>query len=170
MKKIIIMITLSLLSFSISAEEKDYSISADIGRANGNIDGYRLGLQKEFTDWLHGHDIPLSGYIEGSLNYWESSDDESYAIAISPVFVLPLCDSCNYTPYIEAGIGIAFISEKKIDDRDLSSSFQFENRVGVGIKTKEIDFHVRYIHYSNGSTSQPNDGLDFFLAGMAFKF
>ncbi len=169
MKKIIATI-LCLLSFSISAEEKNYSISADIGRANGNIDGYRLGLQTEFTSWLHGHDIPLSGYIEGSLNYWNGSGDESYAIAVAPVFVLPLCNNCNYTPYVEAGIGIAFISEKKIDDRDLSSSFQFENRVGVGIKTKEIDFHVRYMHYSNGSTSQPNDGLDLFLAGMAFKF
>jgi lipid A 3-O-deacylase len=165
-----ITIILCLLSFSISAEEKNYSISADIGRANGNIDGYRLGLQKEFSSWLHDHGIPLSGYIEGSLNYWEGSGDESYAIAVSPVFVLPLCDDCSYAPYVEAGIGIAFISEQEIDGRDLSSDFQFENRVGLGIKTKEIDFHIRYMHYSNGSTSQPNDGLDFFLAGMAFKF
>jgi lipid A 3-O-deacylase len=169
MKKVITTL-LCLLSLSVSAEDERLSFAVDIGGSDGDINIYRLGIQKEFTDWLHSHDIPLSGYFEGSLNYWESSNSEIYAIAFSPVFVIPLCDSCNYTPYIEAGTGISFISEKVISNKDLSSSFQFENRVGVGIKTKNIDYHIRYMHYSNASTSSPNDGIDIFLAGMAFKF
>jgi len=30
--------------------------------------------------------------------------------------------------------------------------------------------HIRYMHYSNAGFSWPNDGIDIFLAGLAYRF
>jgi len=87
-----------------------------------------------------------------------------------PVFVLHFCHDCKYTSYLQASIGAALLSRTVIDDRDMESTFQFEDRFGVGIKRESFDFHVRYMHYSNAGLSWPNSGIDIFLAGLAYKF
>ena len=35
---------------------------------------------------------------------------------------------------------------------------------------KTTDFNVRYMHYSNGSISEPNDGLDVFIFTIFYRF
>lgn len=172
MKKILVFVYLFFYFSPIysQAEEKSILFSIDAGESKDDISIYRLGLQKEFTGWLRNKGIPLSGYFESSINYWKGSRSEIYGIAISPVFVVPLCDSCRYIPYVEAGVGVSFISNIVIEDRNLSSLFQFESRIGLGIKIGNIDCHIRYMHYSNASTVPPNAGIDILLAGVAFKF
>jgi lipid A 3-O-deacylase len=70
----------------------------------------------------------------------------------------------------EAGIGAALLSRTTIDDRDMGSTFQFENRLGVGVKRGDFDLHVRYMHYSNAGLSWPNNGIDLFIGGLSYKF
>lgn len=169
MKKILVLI-FCFFPIYIQAEEKSISFSIDVGESNDGINIYRFGLQREFTDWLKNKGIPLSGYFESSINYWKSSENEIYGIAFSPVFFVPLCDSCKYIPYVEAGVGLSFISKKMIKNKNMSSLFQFEDRIGFGIKIGNIDYHIRYMHYSNANIVKPNDGVDIFIAGVAFKF
>jgi lipid A 3-O-deacylase len=157
------------------AAEKVNGVAFDIGESNRGIEIYRLGWQRDFSRWLKNRGVPLSGYFETSLNYWrgakrERSSNDIFAIAFSPVFAWSICRDCKYTPYLEAGIGVALLSDTIIDNRDMSSTFQFEDRVGVGVKREDFDFHIRYMHYSNAGFSKPNDGLDIWLAGMAYKF
>ncbi len=155
--------------------DKVNAIAIDIGEGNRGIEIYRLGWQRDFSHWLENRWVPLSGYFETSLNYWrgskrERSGNDIFAIAFSPVFALNLCSDCKYTPYIEAGIGVALLFDTIIDNRDMSSTFQFEDRLGAGIKRGNLDFHVRYMHYSNASLSLPNDGIDIFIGGLSYKF
>jgi lipid A 3-O-deacylase len=155
--------------------EKLNAIAIDIGEGNNGIDIYRLGWQRDFSHWLENRWIPLSGYFEASVNYWrgskrERSGNDIFAIAFSPVFAFRFCRDCKYTPYVEAGIGAAVLFDTIIDNRDMSSTLQFEDRIGVGIKLGDFDIHVRYMHYSNAGLSRPNDGIDIFLAGLAYKF
>ncbi len=155
--------------------EKLNAVAIDIGEGNSGIRIIRLGWQRDFSHWLKNRWVPLSGYFETSLNYWRGADrwhsnNDVFAIAFSPVFALHLCRDSNYTPYIEAGIGAALLSDTVIDDRDMSSTFQFEDRIGVGIKRGDFDVHIRYMHYSNAGFSWPNDGIDIFLAGLAYRF
>jgi len=153
---------------NVQAEEKSNSFSIDIGESWDEISIYRFGLQREFSGWLEKRGIPLSGYFESSLNYWKGVENEIYGIAFSPVFGFQLCNDCKYKPYIEAGVGASLISNTEIDDRNLSSSFQFENRVGFGVTVDNIDVHIRYMHYSNAGLSKPNNGIDIYLVGVAF--
>lgn len=159
-----------LFSIPVLAEEKPVSFSLDAGRSRDDINVYRVGVQSDFTDWLKNKDVALSGYLESSLNYWKSSADEIVGIAFSPVFYVPLCENCQTVPYLEAGVGLALISKKIIKQRNMSSTFQFEDRLGFGIKAGNFDFHLRYMHYSNAGLVNPNDGIDIFIAGVAIQF
>jgi len=148
-------------------------ISLGIGEEkNDAINIYRLGLKKDFgRQFLVSPRGWLSGYFEGSLNYWHHTDDDIYALALSPVFVYYFGTETNpIIPYIEGGIGVGVISETNIADVDMTTAFQFEDRIGAGIRTEKLDFNFRYMHYSNGSMAQPNDGIDILIGTLSYRF
>jgi hypothetical protein len=59
-------------------------VSFGIGEEkNDDIYIYRLGLKKDFgRNFLVNKTGWLSGYFEGSLNYWHHTDDDIYALAM----------------------------------------------------------------------------------------
>lgn len=171
------------LAFLISpcafAQDNDRTFVFDLGRSPSNssrghseFDLYRVGRQWEFKRVLwQGESSNLSGYFEGSLNYWSADRDDIFALAFSPVFVLSFADKgAGYHPFIEAGIGLAILSDDRIGGRNLGSSWQFEDRIGFGIRSERLGFHYRYMHYSNGDISKPNQGIDAHVIGMTYRF
>jgi lipid A 3-O-deacylase len=46
----------------------------------------------------------------------------------------------------------------------------FEDRIGVGIRIKNMDLNFRYMHYSNAGFKEPNDGIDIFIGTLAWYF
>jgi len=66
-----------------------------------------------------------------------------------------------YKPFIEVGIGASFFSGTSAGDQKLGSSFNFEDRLGAGVKIGDTQrVGVRVIHYSNAGLAQPNDGIE----------
>jgi lipid A 3-O-deacylase len=133
---------------------------------------YRLGVRRDSEyKFFENPTGRLSGYYEASLGCWSKRSEQVFVGAISPVFVYYVGDpTWLVQPYIEAGIGVACISDKNVGSRNLSTVFQFEDRVGVGVKIKYVDVSVRYMHYSNASISDPNDGMDIFIATIGYCF
>jgi len=147
------------------------SIGFSYGQSKDNIDIYRFTLRRDFKSrWFKSSSGYLSGYYEGSLNYWNGRGDTNLGIALSPVFAYYFNLSQEFKPYIEAGIGASLWSNTKMGPRDLTTSFLFEDRIGVGFRFKKIDLSFRYMHYSNGSIKQPNDGIDIFIASINYRF
>jgi lipid A 3-O-deacylase len=111
-------------------------------------------------------------YYEPSLNYWVQSDKEILAAAFSPVFGFQVNSHRNHVkPYAEVGVGLSWISNTQIGGRNLSSSFQFEDRVGVGVRINQtMDFNIRLLHYSNAGLKKPNAGLTILLASLTHNF
>ena len=161
-----------LFCSSAAAESSGYGISIGYGEADPEIDIYRIGFKKDFgTKWFVNQVGYLSGYFELSYSYWERSEDQVNVFAISPVFAYYLVnEKTNILPYIEAGIGGAYIDRTTIATRDLSSNFQFEDRIGIGVKYGSFDLNFRYMHYSNASLESPNDGIDIFMASASVQF
>jgi len=169
LKKLILYI--ALLHNTLVAQELNFSLGLDIGESRDGIGIYRIGIQKDFeTIFYENESLLISGYHEASLNFWDGKNTDLWAVAYSPVFTLNFITMSEYTPYFDLGIGIAAVSKKYTDYRNLSSHFQFEDRFGFGIKRANLDFHVRYMHYSNAGLKKPNDGIDIFLAGFGYKF
>ncbi len=143
-----------------------------IGKSKDDIGIYRLGARKNFDKTFFDSDYGwLGGYYEASLNYWKKDGDQIYGIALSPVFVYYMGNKSNTIhPYIEGGIGGACLSNTMIKNRNMSSHLQFEDRIGVGIRTGSFDFNTRYLHYSNAGIVQPNNGIDIFMFTISYIF
>ena len=179
MRRIILAVLVMLVCGTAYAADPDRSIVIDIGKSYTNsfrnhteFDVYRLGVKQDFSRifWT-GERSRLSGYWEASVNYWDASGDEVFAVALSPVFVLSFGeDDGGYHPYIEGGIGAALLSDHSIAGRELSTTFQFEDRIGFGVRSDRFDFNYRYMHYSNGGIEKPNNGIDAHVIGMAFRY
>lgn len=145
------------------------AVAFGFGQSRDHIDIYRLGLRSDFgRSWLHDN---LTGFFEASANYWNKNGDEVVGAGFSPVFVVqPKLGLGEWRPYIDGGIGVAGISRTQIAGRDMSSLFQFEDRVGVGVKWRRLDLNVGYLHYSNANIVGPNQGIDIYIATVAYAF
>jgi lipid A 3-O-deacylase len=168
------LLVLSLFMFynTAIAGSSGYGISFGYGEADPNIDIYRLGIKKDFTSkWFESSFGYASGYFELSYNHWEHNNGDINGIALSPVFAYYFGDESNVVqPYIEGGIGIAYIDEYFIADRNLSTNFQFEDRIGIGARIGFFDLNFRYMHYSNASIRQPNHGIDILMFTTSIHF
>ncbi|MBL1292666.1 MAG: acyloxyacyl hydrolase [Thiotrichales bacterium] len=166
---------LVLVSF-FQVSQADDRISIGIGDANEDIDVFRIGLQRDFSKrWLRDRSWGLSGFWELSVSRWDSvgDDDSINAVAFSPVFTCSPNRSTGFKPYIEGGIGVAFISDTELGARDFSTGFQFEDRIGVGIlfgRQQQHDLNFKFLHYSNADIEMPNDGIDIFMLSYGYAF
>nr|WP_320192341.1 acyloxyacyl hydrolase [uncultured Desulfobacter sp.] len=149
-----------------------YGVSLGYGQSMDNIDIYRAGLLKQWdVKWFETKVGYANGYFELSYNRWENGGDDVNAVALSPVFQYVFhAGGAIWYPYIEAGIGIAYLDDYMINDRDLSSNFLFEDRVGVGVRIKNMDISFRYMHYSNAGLKEPNNGIDILIGTLVWYF
>jgi lipid A 3-O-deacylase len=139
------------------------SVSGAVGVTGQGEMIYRAGLEQAWEKrwWVTdtGH---VSGYWDAAYTYWEGGDEASgaHSLSFSPVFAYEFA-GWRYTPYIEVGIGVAFFSKTDVGEQQLGSSFNFEDRIGVGLKLSDSKkVGLRAIHYSNAGIKDPNEGIE----------
>nr|WP_321398510.1 acyloxyacyl hydrolase [uncultured Desulfobacter sp.] len=149
-----------------------WGISLGYGESSDDIDIYRAGLLKQWgVTWFDSNAGHVDGYFELSYNRWEHGGDEVNAVALSPVFQYVFhVKSDFWYPYIEGGIGVAYLDDYTINNRDLSSNLVFEDRIGAGVRIKNLDLSFRYMHYSNAGFEEPNDGIDILIGTLSWYF
>lgn len=157
---------------------KGWGISLGRGESSNNIDVYRAGLLKQWNvQWLENKTGYFTGYFELSYSHWREYNrwyhytERTSAGALSPVFkyVFSTKDRTCY-PYVEGGIGVAYVDTSFFHGRDLSSNVLFEDRIGGGIRVKNVDINFRYLHYSNADLKLPNDGIDILICSFSWLF
>lgn len=144
---------------SLSAQAVDFT--AAVGQSGDSTMVYRLGAQWDWnTSWWQSSVGRLTGYWDAGYTYWDGDDTSSnHSLSFAPVFVYEFAGE-NVQPYIEAGIGVAAFSSTELEDNDLGSSFQFEDRIGAGLRFSGQEIGIRAVHYSNAGIKQPNDGVE----------
>ncbi len=166
-KAITYYLLLSILVFSSTAVA-DNSVELTLGRATDQVDVLRIAWRKLWTHhWLITNIGELTGMHVVSFNHWQGRDDSLNALAYSPVFVYRF--SSAPVSYVKFGVGAAWLSGTRIQTRDLSSYFQFEDQIGLGWEWDRHDLSLVYMHYSNAGFSQPNDGLDMVVLSYAWR-
>jgi len=159
MKHMFLGTLLSLSAVAASAAE----ISGSIGATSQGGLTARLGMGLDWNkSWWESSTGKLTGYCDAGYTYWEAGDAAggAHSISFSPVFVYEFAGG-DVKPFIEAGIGIAFFSGSKAGDQELGASFNFEDRIGVGLKIGEGQrVGIQAIHYSNAGIKQPNEGIE----------
>ncbi|MBP8830003.1 MAG: acyloxyacyl hydrolase [Desulfobacter sp.] len=150
----------------------EWGVSLGYGQSIDHIDIYRAGFLKQLNaKWIESKTGYARGYFELSYNRWESGREDVNAVAFSPVFQYVFyAGNATWYPYIEAGVGVACLDDYTINDRNLSSNLLFEDRAGAGIRIKNVDISLRYMHYSNARLKEPNDGIDILIGTLAWYF
>lgn len=149
------------------------TISGAVGATGQSDMTYRIGLGLDWDKtWLQSSVGHLTGYWDLGFTYWEAGEHTGarQSISFAPVFVYEF-GSGNVVPYLEAGVGIAGFSATHVGNRDLGSSFNFEDRLGVGLKIAQVHrVGVRVIHYSNAGLSEPNEGIESYSLFYSMNF
>lgn len=142
-------------------------LTLEIGRSSESTNTYRLAAQFDFGQTIWQTDsgyTRLSGYWDAGVTRWSGLDATS--VGISPVLVLTFGENeGTVTPYFEAGIGAAYFTRYSFNDgdRDLGSGFQFEDRIGAGLRFDTgAEVGIRLYHYSNAGIKSPNNGIETF--------
>ncbi|AGZ37058.1 acyloxyacyl hydrolase [Pseudomonas sp. SWI6] len=149
-----------ILGHVVTAQAADVSFS--VGQTGDSTQVYRLGLQSNWdASWWQTRVGRLTGYWDGAYSYWDGDETASnHSLSFAPVFVYEFAGE-SVKPYIEAGIGVALFSSTELESNELGSSFQFEDRIGVGLRfAGGHELGIRAIHYSNAGIRQPNDGVE----------
>ena len=144
----------------ITAQAAEVSFSA--GQTGESTMVYRLGLQSAWDkSWWQTSVGHLTGYWDGAYTYWDGDKHSSnHSLSFAPVFVYEFGNG-SVKPFIEAGIGVAAFSQTQIEDNKLGSSFNFEDRIGLGLRFGGgHEVSVRAMHYSNAGIKEPNDGIE----------
>ena len=160
MKKILSLAAAAALALgSLSAQAVDFT--AAIGQSGDSNMVYRLGAQWNWdTSWWQSSVGRLTGYWDAGYTYWDGDETSgNHSLSFSPVFVYEFAGE-SVQPYIEAGIGVAAFTSTELEDNDLGSSFQFEDRIGAGLRFSGQEIGIRALHYSNAGIKQPNDGVE----------
>jgi lipid A 3-O-deacylase len=65
---------------------------------------------------------------------------------------------------------VALFASTELEDNDLGSSFQFEDRLGFGVRFADQEIGLRAVHYSNAGLKQPNDGSEAYTLHYRVSF
>ncbi|MWV17795.1 acyloxyacyl hydrolase [Pseudomonas sp. L-22-4S-12] len=170
MNKILTLAAAAALGLSsLAAQAVDFS--AAVGRSGESTNVYRLGAQWNWDrSWMQSDVGRLTGYWDAGYTYWDGDKAASnHSLSFTPVFVYEFAGE-TVKPYLEAGIGVAFFDSTELEEHDLGSSFQFEDRLGAGLRFSGQEIGIRAMHYSNGGIKEPNDGVETYTLHYRLSF
>lgn len=88
-------------------------------------------------------------------------------ISVNPIFQLNTTENT----YLKAGVGAAYMKELKYGNKRSGSHWQFAINASAGYKiSKNTDIEFKWRHFSNGNTSKPNPGNDFFILSLNLNY
>lgn len=160
--RLLITSTLTALVLSLSMQQASaVELTAAVGRTDKSTSTLRIGLQKDFQSrWWQSDVGVLTGYWDAGYTFWKGDKrSDNHSLSVSPVLVYEF-NADVFKPYVEAGIGVSLFEHTRIESRSLGSSFQFEDRLGVGVRFYNQALGLRVIHYANGGLKSPNDGIE----------
>lgn len=171
MRKVSTLAAFAVLALGPVSVLQAADLSVAIGQTGDSTMTYRLGTQFDFNkSWFVSDVGRLTGYWDAAYTYWDGDKTSSnHSLSLSPVFVYEFAGE-RFKPYIEAGIGIAAFSSTELENNDLGSSFQFEDRIGFGVRFAGQEVGVRAMHYSNAGLKKPNDGVESYALHYRMSF
>ncbi len=169
---VIMLINLTMIGFPAVAD----SVSVDYIRGEGDVEGVKLAYQF-YERSLDEYVEDLRVYVETSVNFWEygtpRQHDTNFILALSPVLQKTFCYCGSGRIFGEFGIGISLLDDTRFAGKNVSTHYQFEDRLGIGYQFGEDEQYrlaLRYFHYSNGGVKKPNPGLDFISFSFAMRW
>lgn len=155
-------------TFAPGAQAAEWMFIAGFGdKASVNKAGIGLSWDVHAPLW-QGQTWQLRLLHEAEISFWDvPRASDIVEIGYTPLFRLQrgTASAGNWTPFVEAGIGVRLLSHTRVsDDRRLSTAFQFSDTLGAGVRfgaQGHSALGVRLQHLSNAGIKKPNHGMNF---------
>jgi len=164
---------LSIMFSPTSYASSAHGYAVDYIQGEGDVKGLKVAYQFH----LPSAESPLANthiYLESSINIWQYGSKKrhqtNFVFALSPVLQYPVGYIKNVPLFIEAGIGFSLINDTSFAGKNVSTHYQFEDRLGIVAKASDFSIGLRYLHYSNAGFKRPNPGLDFISLSFSKRF
>ena len=127
------------------------------------------------TELENDRKLSLRGIASVSGWYARGHDVNKTLVAFGlyPVLRLDMAPVADVVPYVEAAVGFNALTHTRIENRRLSTAFQFGEFVGVGFTfgdKNQFDLGARYQHISNADIKRPDDGLSYPSIVFQYRF
>lgn len=134
-----------------------------IGREPDTIHGFQLMASYD-PDRYHWRQFNV--YFDGGYSHFWITNTAYYSslnvYAIAPVVRYTFKRHGFVLPYLELSIGLSYLSQTHLDDRNLGIHFAFQDRMGVGSfigRSEKFTLGIHAVHYSNAHLSDHNSGI-----------
>ncbi|GHE21179.1 hypothetical protein GCM10017767_17000 [Halomonas urumqiensis] len=141
-------------------------LQVDAGATNESTAVVKISLDKQLS-LEHFHPRLSLRLTTGVLLLSETHRAGNAAWVLSPA--LRFTFAGNRGLFIEGGIGAAFFLEPQLGSRQLSTTFQFEDRLAMGRAFGDGELSLAVTHYSNGGIKRPNEGFETLTLGYRWK-
>jgi len=157
-------------------------VSLALGKAGrgDDVDFARIGLQWNWQEkWFTGGNWFIGGYWEAGIGLWSGDspaggNKDVVEVGLTPVFRLQQKTLSAVAPYVEGGIGVHLLSDRRIHAvKDMGSDYHFGSLLGLGARfgsRGRFDLSYRLQHFSNAGIKKPNPGIDFHQIRLQYHF
>ena len=147
---------------------------AAIAKEPSNLHGYQFMLTYDPQQFKWRQ---FNVYFDGGFsNFWVNSGHNTNIniYSIAPVVRYTFKKFGPIHPYLELSIGLAYLNQTRINDRNLGIHFAFQDRAGVGVflgSTENVSVGIHALHYSNAHLANNNSGLTLpLMIDLAYRF
>jgi hypothetical protein len=114
----------------------------------------------------------------GRLAYWSAEHPHPYGkhlwdLSLIPTLRLAPREFELMQPFVEAGVGAHLLSATALDNRRMSTAFQFGEQLAIGVRvpgTVPLSISLRGEHVSNGGIKRPNAGATFAVVRVQLEW
>ncbi len=127
------------------------------------FDGYRAAITYQPPTFIWRY---ASVYFDSAYVHWWVSNQGPYhsmtIYSVAPYLRLYFTKTNSISPYVEASLGVSYLSKTRIDGRNLGIHYAFQDQLTLGAafgKDQPLFVSLSAVHYSNGSMSSSNAGI-----------
>ena len=163
--KVVIVLALSyLLVASSFAQHVGANFSyALVDKEPNHLHGYQLmfNYDPDKFKWRK-----FNVYFDAGISHFGVSDYHQHRniniYSIAPVVRYTFKPRGPFLPYLEFSIGLSYLSQTRLANRNLGMHFAFQDRMGIGTllgASKQLSIGMHAVHYSNAHLANHNGGI-----------
>ncbi len=149
-----------------------------VGGYGERTDNFRFMAHWEILTRSKKHfDLELS--LAANYSLFDGEKDENgdttriRDLGLTPTFTFFSKRSYGgFRPFMDAGIGFHYLTDKHFTTKDFSTNFQFGDHIGLGVQFGEshnMRVAYQFQHLSNAGIGSPNPGINFHLLNFGIK-
>jgi hypothetical protein len=152
-----------------------------VGRSRATVEAIALGLEFFSSNtWFDGGNWYCVPYLELLAAYWEGDAGHTGITSLHEGGVSTYLRGIRkkqpggkLRPYADVGLGLHYITEDRIEGKELGRQWLAGSNVGIGLilgESERFDAGLRIRHLSNGGTRDINWGINHYMMRVAVRF